>query len=371
MKGITGRLAQAADGLEQDTRLLAESAARVLGDVCNSRNLHVFADGDSDLDTRLGALAAELGWYLVGVPEELGGLGLGIPGIAALSRELGSRAAPGGVIETTCALAWLAALDDADAIVARLIDAVGEGRCAIAVPAFSGPGDEPSITMLAPANAAFAVVPFSTGSAPAWAVVDLADPKILREPQATWDRTRAIATLVLEGVTPLHVIPDPDGQAGALLEALLALAVSADSLGGARAALDLAVAYTSERIQFGRPVGTYQALKHRAATAEVQIGSAEDLLGYAVESLSSGQPGVLAWVSVVKAQACEAYRLAAEECVLFHGGVGFTAEFDCHLYLKRANLNVQIAGDERANRDKAAELFIAASRGGISLAEIA
>ena len=149
------------------------------------------------------------------------------------------------------------------------------------------------------------------------------------------------------------------------------MAIAADCVGGARAIAEQTVGYLKERQQFGRPLASFQALKHRVANLYVAVVEAEQALEHAVDAAACNTDSASMWAALAKAAASDAYFFVAADCVQLHGGVGFTWEFDCHIFLKRALLNRQLAGDNSALRDLAASRLAEATLAGITTAEFA
>jgi len=132
---------------------------------------------------------------------------------------------------------------------------------------------------------------------------------------------------------------DEDGQGAAFLERTLdlaAVALAAEQTGGAQRCLDLAVAYAKERVQFGRPIGSFQAIKHKCADLMVQVETARSAAYYAGAAAAEGHDDLPRTASLAKAWCSEAYFRCAADALQIHGGVGFTWEYDVHLHLKRA-----------------------------------
>lgn len=177
--------------------------------------------------------------------------------------------------------------------------------------------------------------------------------------------------MICDNVAPTAMFPDPHGRAVDRLRRHLALAIAADCVGGARAIAAQTLGYLKERHQFGRPLASFQALKHRVADLYVAIVEAELALEHAVEAASLDTASASMWAALAKAAASDAYFFVASDCVQLHGGVGFTWQFDCHLFLKRALLNRQLAGDNDALRDWAASRLAEAARAGITTADFA
>ncbi|WP_406285466.1 acyl-CoA dehydrogenase family protein [Embleya sp. NBC_00896] len=179
----------------------------------------------------------------------------------------------------------------------------------------------------------------------------------------TLDQTRKQARLTFAD-TPARLLGTPGADAA--LERVLALAeiaVAAEAVGGAARCLELTVEYTKGRVQFGRPIGSFQAIKHRCADLYVEVETARSALYYAAwaateaEAAGLATPGELAVMApLAMTTATAAYRHVAEAMIQLHGGVGFTWEYDCHLYLKRATTSALLFGDRTAQRERIAEL---------------
>jgi alkylation response protein AidB-like acyl-CoA dehydrogenase len=148
------------------------------------------------------------------------------------------------------------------------------------------------------------------------------------------------------------VFGSPASDLLAHLRNIAALLVSADSIGGARAIFDLTIDYLKTRTQFGKPIGSFQALKHRAADLAVKLEMAAGLVDAAVKR--SGEMDAASWTAMAKFTATEMYAAVAADAVQMHGGIGFTWEHRAHLYLKRATLNAMLFGDAAVQQDRLA-----------------
>jgi alkylation response protein AidB-like acyl-CoA dehydrogenase len=177
-------------------------------------------------------------------------------------------------------------------------------------------------------------------------------PGLRREPMTPLDATRKQARIRFDN-TPATPIGDP-GEAAAPLEAALdvaAVALAAEQTGGARRVLEMAVEYAKVREQFGRPIGSYQAIKHKCADMLLEVESSTSAAyaaGWAVDERSD-EAGVLA--SLAKAYCSEAYYHCAAENIQIHGGIGFTWEHPAHLYFKRAKSTEILFGSPRHHRE--------------------
>lgn len=365
---------------EAELAALRDSIADVLKSECNSRKVHVWLDRENDLGPAIWRQAVELGWLGLSLPEADGGLGLGARGLQILNRELGRYAAPGGFIPTLCVAQWLASVADSEQR-ATLLRPVLAGEAAFAVPvllegmgsavlAESGNTVSGTIDVLDCATGSvatvFAVVPL----AGAWAVVRIDGATAKSEAIEAWDMTRDISRLECNAAPIVARIADSDGRAGTLLGTYLALALAADSVGGADGIARKTVEYLKERVQFDKVVATFQALKHRAADLIGHITTQEALVEQAVQCIDNGSPDAAMWARLAKAGASDAFVFIGTDCILLHGGVGHTWEYDPQIYIKRARLNEGLLCNNRALRDTAVRLLDEALDQGRTTTEI-
>jgi alkylation response protein AidB-like acyl-CoA dehydrogenase len=184
--------------------------------------------------------------------------------------------------------------------------------------------------------------------------VDAADAGVVRTLLPTLDLTRKLARLELSGA-PARLVSGPGDATAALLLALdLALvALTAEQVGGAQRCLDVAVDYAKIRMQFGRPIGSFQAIKHKCAEMLIEVESAKSAAYHAAGS-AADELGVAA--AIAKAYCSEAYFHVAAETIQVHGGIGFTWEHDAHLYFRRAKSSQLLLGDEHYHRERFAAL---------------
>jgi alkylation response protein AidB-like acyl-CoA dehydrogenase len=263
------------------------------------------------------ATLTEMGWFAMTVPEEQGGLGLGQSAVAAIHYELGRALVPGPAIGQMAAIEVLAATGQNE-----LLEAAMAGqKIALDVLNFID-ADRASHNIFL------------------WPDQVRVGPAKVATHQESWDETRRLFSVGAdEGGEP--VLEGRQARAvhdRAMATALLALA--ADSLGGADAALTMTIDYLKTRRQFDRPLAIFQALKHRVADLKIALAGAEALLW----SRASGEP-TLAQMGALKAHCCAVYKMISEEAIQLHGGIGLTQEHPCHLFLKRAFLNCALGGD--------------------------
>jgi alkylation response protein AidB-like acyl-CoA dehydrogenase len=290
-------------------------------------------------------LVTEMGWLMLSLPEDAGGLGLGRDAAAAIHFEHGKALGTAPLIP---AMATVQALGAAT----ELADQAGwiERACAgefittnLRAGDLTGDGDALSGTLPAVPDADMAthLIIANPGRA---ALVPLDAPGVTVTERPVWDQSRRLFDVTFDAFTLDPALIMARGEAAReLTERLkgeMIFALAADSLGGANTILDLTVEYLKTRKQYGRPLGMFQALQHRCADLKVSIGAAEALLWARAE-----QPATMVEIGGLKAHAAEVYRWVCEEAIQLHGGVGLTEEFYCHLFMKRANLNVHLGGD--------------------------
>jgi alkylation response protein AidB-like acyl-CoA dehydrogenase len=299
------------------------------------------------------------GWTGVGLPESLGGQGGGLIELALTAEELARVAAPSA--------AWLATVLAVPALAGHAAPALAGGAAALLVPAETCPDLAAPLTaddagrvtgtvprVLAGDAAARFVVPVRLGEARELRLVDASAPGVTRTRRHLLDRSRSVADVTLDRVPSASLPADP---AAVLTQAAARAAVltAADSLGAAERMLDLAVEYSKQRRQFGVPIGSFQAVKHAAATIEVGIEAARSAVHFAAASVDAGDPRFLLHAAAVKAQVTAEGARAADSALTMHGAIGYTWEYDLHLFFKRARLDKQLFGAPAAWNERIAD----------------
>ena len=296
-------------------------------------------------------LAGGLGATALLVPEEYGGLGLGLSAVTGALFETGHELYPGPLRAAAAATAALAAVPAAGrlpGVAAALAALATEGAVAtLAGPAADvrgGCGVTLDGTLLRGtaravphgASAAIVVAVADTAAGPALVLVGPDGlERAVRRPRAGIDFTTAYADLVLDDVPATVLSADP-GLVSHVLD-LAQLLTAAEQVGVAAGALDRTLDYLKIREQFGRVIGGYQALQHRCADVAVHIEAAAALVGHAAAAADSGDRETLAAVALLaRAAASEVSLFAADTMVQLHGGIGFTWEHDAHFFFRRA-----------------------------------
>jgi alkylation response protein AidB-like acyl-CoA dehydrogenase len=309
---------------------------------------------------------AELGWPGLAIAEEHGGLGLGIVELVVLQEELGYALAPTPFLSTVAA-ALLISAAGTDEQRAEILPALasGEQRATVAQwePGGSHAPDEPRLepvgdsltgTKIAVPDAASADWAVVTAAEGRHFLVDLRGEGVETEAEDPLDPTRKLHVLHLREAEA-HALPGgPEAIAGAY--AAICAAVAAESVGVAQRTMEMAVAYASDRKQFDRPIGAYQAISHRCAQMLLEVEGARSLAYYAAWACDhEPETGPLAG-AMAKAYASDAGWRVTASALQVHGGIGFTWEHDLHFFLKRAKANSYAFGDARWHRAQVAEL---------------
>jgi alkylation response protein AidB-like acyl-CoA dehydrogenase len=315
---------------------------------------------------------AQAGWPGLEVPEDLGGAGATFAETAVVAEEVGRAATASPFLGTAVlgvgALRLVAPSPHRDALLAGI--AAGDTTVAVALPDGADDGvvrprfriERGRLHGRAPfvpgATDADRVLVVATDAAHGPVLVD-ADVAVTPTPVV--DATRSLAEVRADGAAV-----DPGrcwavaGDAHELL-ARGALAVALDSLGLAEAALAATVAYAGVRHQFGRPIGSFQAVKHACADTAVALALSRQLVRAAVAGLVAGDPDAEVATSMAKAYVTDAAVAAVGSAVQLHGGIGYTWEHGLHALLKRATLNRSLLGSPRAHRARLAERYAAAA----------
>ena len=373
--------------LTEDQLMIRDAAQSFLAETSGSAAVRMAMDGEIGFDPLLWArIGEEMGWCATAIAEVHGGLGLGMVELALLLEQMGRRQTCAPFFSTVALAATALAQACSEAAQARWLPAIAAGRlrATLALAAHGVQLDTQALGATATrvtsgwrldgrfvhvpdgASADLIIVAArlihakAAGDAVGLFALPADASGVTRTPLATWDRTRRLATLQLDGVKlgDADRIDEPTRTADALqrTEALAALLLAAEQLGGAQQCLDLTLAYTSERVQFGQPLASFQAVKHRCAEMMVRIEATRSAV-YGAAALAALRPATreLAMeAGAAKAQASEAFFFCAQETLQLHGGVGFTWEYDPHLYFKRAQAGGTWLGSPQQWRERIA-----------------
>ena len=314
-----------------DDQLALRGAARdLLADLAHPRE----ADG---FDASLWKAMTDQGWLGVELPEADGGLGMGTVEAAVLLEELGRHVAPVPYLQSALALGVLHRAGRTD-WVERLVAGDVVGTIA---------SKRGGLTIAAPLADVAVVI-----DGDALLLVDLTDRRPAREP--AMDLTRPVGWLA---------VADGEGEriggvdeARALLDRAAA-GHAAEMLGAADRVLAMAVDYAKEREQFGQPIGSFQAVKHRCADMLVDVEGMRSAVYYAAWSIGAEHPDASIAASTAKVWCSDAAKRVMASALQVHGGIGFTWEHDLHLFLKRSQLDQVSFGDAAFHRDRLAGLL--------------
>jgi len=322
-------------------------------------------------------LADDLALTGVHIPEAYGGSGFGAVELGIAMEEQG-RALLCAPYLSSCVLAAAAILEaGSDAQKTELLPGIASGRVRAAL-ALTEPNGRPGADgvhtiakrskggwtidgtkrfVIDGCTAESLIVVARTGdSAISFFRVDPQVPGVTRRPLATMDATRKQAHIEFEAA-PAELLGDVGSGALALPRVLdhAAIALANEMVGGAQALLDSAVAYAKLRGQFGRAIGSFQAIKHKCADMLLDVELAKSAAYCAAQAEADGDPETPSLASLAKAAAADAYMRAAAETIQIHGGIGFTWEHPAHLYFKRAKSSELLFGDPTYHRELLAQ----------------
>lgn len=349
-----------------EQKSLRDGARRFLADRCPPTAVRRILDGPEPFDRALWRGLAELGYTGTAIAEDQGGVGLGSLELCVIAEELGRALAPTPFASSIYLAAeaiktfgsapqqarWLPKLADGS-IIGTL--ALAEGPRAPTPEAlqtrFDGAVLSGTKTPVADGDVAdVAIVAVAGGGL---VLVDLGANGVTRAPVDTIDPTRSHATISFER-TPAEMLgAATDGWRD--LQAIFdraAVLIAFEQLGGAQACLEAGRDYALTRHAFGRPIGSFQAIKHKLADVYVAVELARSNAYYAAWALASGAAELPVAAAAARVAASEAYLLASRENIQVHGGMGYTWAFDCHLHYRRAKLLALALGSPRAWRDK-------------------
>jgi alkylation response protein AidB-like acyl-CoA dehydrogenase len=338
------------------------------------RRLMVTAEGyDPAVWQQMGE---QLGLQGLAIPEEYGGSGSTFVELGIVLEEMGRRLLCAPYFSTAVLAANALLLSGDDAAKQRWLPgiAAGETIATLALTEPSGQWDEAGVTATAAPSgdgwsitgtksyvldgltADLLLVAARTGAGVSLFAVSGDADGITRTPLVTLDETRKQAQLDFAG-TPATLV-GADGGAWPAIEQLIELAVvalSAEQMGGAQFVLDMAVQYAKDRVQFGRQIGSFQAIKHKCANMLMEVEAAKSAAYHAWSCAASGDDGMHEAAAIAKSACSEAYLHAASENIQIHGGMGFTYEHPAHLYLRRAKTDELLFGDPAHWREALAQ----------------
>jgi alkylation response protein AidB-like acyl-CoA dehydrogenase len=347
-----------------DLKLLREQARKFLRERCPSTAVRRILEGAEPYDAALWKEIAAMGWTGAAIPEAYGGAGLGHLGLCVLAEELGAALAPlpfsSSIYLASEALlvagspeqqrAWLPRLAAGEAI-GTLALAEGPGRAEVRklrTTFRSGMLSGDKLPVPDGDVADVAVVAAQAERGPLLCLVDLRGAGVTRTPVATIDPSRSHARLQFANA-PAEALGSPGAGEGLIAQVMdrAAVLLAFEQVGGAQRSLEMARDYALERYAFGRPIGSFQAIKHKLADVYVATELARSNAYYGAWALAHGAAELPLAAAAARVSANEAFFLAAKENIQVHGGMGFTWEFDCHLYYRRAKALALALGSSR------------------------
>jgi alkylation response protein AidB-like acyl-CoA dehydrogenase len=371
-------------GLSEDQELLQRSARDFLAKECTPSFVREVMRSDDGFARGLHEKMAGMGWTGLVIPERFGGLGLGLLELALLSEEMGRAVVPGPYFSSSVLAAltlvhsgssahqkaWLPRVASGEAVgsLALLepsdrLDAAGVTlRCVKKRGSYRLSGTK--LFVLDAQVADFLLVACRSRAAAEDGVCILMVPRdtpgVEVQPLQDIDQTRRPCEVTFDDVDlPATALVAAEGKAWKVLGRVIDAAcvvLAADSLGGAQAALEMSVGYAKVREQFGRPIGSFQAIKHICAEMVSEIEPARSLVWYAAYAYDHQPRQAARAAAMAKARLSEVYSRCTNRAVQIHGGIGFTWEHDMHLWFKRAKWNETAFGDATYHRERLAQL---------------
>ncbi|MFT4677193.1 MAG: acyl-CoA dehydrogenase [Patiriisocius sp.] len=337
-----------------DEKMVRDEAARFLRDNCDRAALRSVLEGEAPYAKSVWQGLCEMGLPGTAIPEAYGGAGAGHLTLCLVAEQLGKHLAPVPFsssiylgAEALMAFGteaqkqqWLPKLASGDAI-ATLADVetaqpLTPGSISVAVQSGKLIGKKLIVPDGEIADIAIVLARSGPESMGLY-LVNLKDDSVTTKNVASVDPTRNTATVMFDQ-TPMSAMTAGDGwQQLQHIYNRAAVMMAFEQLGGATAALDMAIAYAKERFAFGRPIGSFQALKHMMADMYVALKLAESNCYYAAWALSTDSADLPLAAATARVSATQAFQLCARDNIQVHGGMGFTWEFDCHLYYRRSN----------------------------------
>jgi alkylation response protein AidB-like acyl-CoA dehydrogenase len=359
--------------LTDEQQAIKATAKEFLAARFKSERIRELAESERGFEDSDWQEVAELGWTGLALPEDWGGQGLGIVDLAVLFEELGYALAPLPLLSSTVAGLALS-ICGSDEQKERWLRplAAGEARGTVALfdadtPATVGnfemegraEGDSVVLdgekVLVLDADAAdFLLVATADGRRH---VVERDAGGLTVSPEASLDPTRRVYSVAFDGVRAAATLPGEREDYMPVLHRVCT-AVAAEQTGIAQRTLEMAVAYAQDRQQFGRPIGSYQAVSHRCAQMLLEAENSRSAVYYAAWAADSEPETLPLAASMAKAYASDAGWRVADQAIQVHGGIGFTWEHDLHFFLKRGKANAAMFGDARWHREQVAEAVL-------------
>jgi acyl-CoA dehydrogenase len=336
-----------------DLKQLRDQARRFLSERSPPKIVRQVLEGDESHTANLWHAMAEMGWLGAAIPEQYGGAGLGYEGLCVLAQELGRASAPVPFASSAYLATEALLLAASDAQKRRLLPKLADGSAIGCLALAEGTGNpDPAGVRIRSVGGKLSGSkwPVMDGTAADFAIVvardergeialllaNLTEATVSRRTLTTIDPSRNHARIDFAG----SEVEKLGSQTGwPVVQRLLeraAILVAFEQVGGADAALEMARNYALERYAFGRPIGSFQAIKHKLADVYVAIELARSNAYYGAWALASDAVELPLAAATARVSATEAFHLASKENIQTHGGIGFTWDVDCHLYYRRS-----------------------------------
>ncbi len=343
----------------EEQKQLRDQARRFLTEQCPPKAVRVVLDGKAQYDQKLWKGLAELGFLGVAIPEEYGGAGAGHLELCVIAEELGRVVAPVPVASSIYLAAEALIIGGTHAQKKKYLPKLASGETIGTLALFEGKGNPSPKSIKTSAQgstitgtkipvpdggiADIAIVAARTGSGGresdiALYIVDLKGKGVTRKSVASLDPTHDQAEIAFDGA-PAELLGNASDGWSTLTQVLDRAAVleSFEQVGGSDRALEMARDYALDRIAFGRQIGSFQAIKHILADMYCSATLARSNCYYGAWALSTNAPELPEAAAAARVSATQGYQHCAKQNIQVHGGMGFTWEFDCHLYYRRAN----------------------------------
>jgi len=355
-------------GLSEDQTFFQENIIKYLNDACPLDNLRKIADGDKDLAAEINLGLVNLGVNAIMIPEEYGGLGLDLLFAAAVSQGLGYGLSPtpfvGSYVMAPIAILEAGNEEQKKKYLPKIADnSLNFGVC---VSPFTGARDNAKIKIAqnkVSGNALFAI-DIANPSHVLLAdekgllgIVEIANNNVTINTLTTIDKTRAVAELIFENAR-LDIL-EKSSQSKDIIKGVLdagRIVLAADTIGASQNMIDQAVAYAQERKQFGRAIGTFQAVKHMCAEMAAELEPCYSLVWHAAHLYADNTTEGKIMASHAKSHTSEVGKMISKTAIEVHGGMGFTDLLGLHFWFKRIGFNRQLFGSPEQLREEAALL---------------
>jgi len=381
-------------GLNEEQEMLKTMARDFLAAECPKSHVRAMLAEERGFSEALWAKMAELGWLGLPFPEAYGGMGGSLVDLAVLCEEMGRALLPSPFLSTVVMGGTALMEGGIEEQRGRLLPKVASGKLFLTLAQLEDGAcfDASGVNLRAERRgngralagsklfvpdglvSDYAVVAARTSDAGQQEegitlfLVNLTAPGVARVVLESTDVGK-LAELTFKdvAVTSADVLGEVDRGWPLLcrINRVAAMAASAQAVGGAQQVMEMAVSYASDRIQFGRPIATFQAIKHRCADMLVDVETARTLAWYAAWAVDVRAPDEELAVSVAKAWCSDACRRVTANAIQVHGGIGFTWDHDVHLYFKRARAIEVLLGDPDWHREKVCALFEAQVQPGV------